>query len=263
DALTIRRWFSYIVVVGIGGALYPQAIQRIYAARSQRVLRNGVAMMAFLPLTASLIAVFVGVTAAASPELATLTDADSDRVFGEVCRIVMAESPFHRWLIVVLLAAVLAALMSTADSVLLSVSSMLTKDIYHRQINPAASEARLTLIGKSLSWVVVTIMAAIAIYLNSLENKPTLVKLMDMKFDMLMQLGPGFILGMHWRGMKPSAPFWGLLSGLVLVFALYPVGTLTKWGIHAGIFGLALNLVVVVALSKFPLGQTQPPKGFA
>ena len=257
DALTIRRWFSYIVVVGIGGALYPQAIQRIYAARSQRVLRNGVATMAFLPLTASLIAVFVGVTAAASPELATLTDADSDRVFGEVCRIVMDESPFHRWLIVVLLAAVLAALMSTADSVLLSVSSMLTKDIYHRQINPAASEARLTLIGKSMSWVVVAIMAAIAIYLNSLENKPTLVKLMDMKFDMLMQLGPGFILGMHWRGMKPSAPFWGLVSGLALVFALYPVGTLTNWGIHAGVFGLAFNLLVVVALSKWPLGQAR------
>ena len=38
DALTIRRWFSYIVVVGIGGALYPQAIQRIYAARSGRAL---------------------------------------------------------------------------------------------------------------------------------------------------------------------------------------------------------------------------------
>jgi Na+/proline symporter len=100
-------------------------------------------------------------------------------------------------------------------------------------------------------------MAAIAIYLNSLENKPTLVKLMDMKFDMLMQLGPGFILGMHWRGMKPSAPFWGLVSGLALVFALYPVGTLTNWGIHAGVFGLAFNLLVVVALSKWPLGQAR------
>jgi SSS family solute:Na+ symporter/sodium/pantothenate symporter len=152
---------------------------------------------------------------------------------------------------------VLAALMSTADSVLLSISSMLTKDIYHRQINPDASEARLTLIGKSLSWIVVTIMAGVAIYLNSLETKPTLVKLMDMKFDMLMQLGPGFILGAHWRGMKPSAPFWGLLSGLVVVFALYRVGTLANWGIHAGIFGLAVNLLVVVALSKWPLGQAE------
>ena len=256
DALGIRQWFSYIVVVGIGGALYPQAIQRIYAARTGRVLRNGVATMAFLPLTASLIAVLVGVTAAASPELATLTNADSDRVFGEVCRIVMEQSLFHRWLVVVLLAAVLAALMSTADSVLLSISSMLTKDIYHRQLNPAASEARLTLIGKSLSWVVVTIMAAVAIYLNSLgDNKPTLVKLMDMKFDMLMQLGPGFILGAHWRGMKSSAPFWGLLSGLLTIFALYRVGTLVNWGVHAGIFGLAVNLLVVVAMSKWPLGQ--------
>ncbi|HJN89854.1 MAG TPA: sodium:solute symporter family protein [Verrucomicrobiota bacterium] len=283
DALTIRRWFSYIVVVGIGGALYPQAIQRIYAARSQRVLRNGVATMAFLPLTASLIAVFVGVTAAAAPELATLTDADSDRVFGEVCRIVMDVSPFHRWLVVVLLAAVLAALMSTADSVLLSISSMLTKDIYHRQINPNASEARLTFIGKSLSWIVVTLMASIAIYLNSLENKPTLVKLMDMKFDMLMQLGPGFIIGAYWHGMKSNAPFWGLLAGLVAIFALYisvssnnlttleewmgfrygPLkitqGTLGNWGIHGGIFGLAVNLSVIVAISKSPLGQIPRP----
>ena len=213
--------------------------------------------MAFLPLTASLIAVLVGVTAAASPELANLKDTDSDRVFSEVCRIVMDQSLFHRWLIVVLLAAVLAALMSTADSVLLSVSSMLTKDIYHRQINPAANEEKLTIIGKSVSWIVVTIIAAIAIYLNSLENKPTLVKLMDMKFDILMQLGPGFILGMHWRGMKPSAPFWGLVSGLTLVFALNPIDTLKNWGIHAGVFGLTLNLAVVVAISYLPLGQAR------
>ena len=147
--------------------------------------------------------------------------------------------------------------MSTADSVLLSVSSMLTKDIYHRQINPAANEEKLTIIGKSVSWIVLTIIAAIAIYLNSLENKPTLVKLMDMKFDILMQLGPGFILGMHWRGMKPNAPFWGLVSGLTLVFALNQIDTLKNWGIHAGVFGLTLNLAVVVVISYLPLGQTR------
>ncbi|MBL59175.1 MAG: hypothetical protein CMO75_05840 [Verrucomicrobiales bacterium] len=257
DARTNLRWFSYIIVVGLGGALYPQAIQRIYAARSQRVLRNGVATMAFLPLTASLIAVLVGITAAAStePSLASLTNTESDRVFSEICRIVMDKSDLHRWLIVVLLAAVLAALMSTADSVLLSVSSMLTKDIYHRQINPNASEARLTMIGKSISWVVVAVMAGVAIYLNSLENKPTLVKLMDMKFDMLMQLAPGFILGAYWRGMKSNTPFWGLVCGLICIFALYPIGTLVNWGVHAGIFGLAVNLSVVVAMSKWPLSS--------
>ena len=111
------------------------------------------------------------------------------------------------------------------------------------------------MIGKSISWIVVTIMAAITIYLQSLDNKPTLVKLMDMKFDMLMQLAPGFILGTHWRGMKSNAPFWGLVLGLICIFALYRVGTLVNWGVHAGIFGLAVNLSVVVAISKWPLGQ--------
>ena len=124
NSIMTRQWFSYIFVVGLGGALYPLAIQLIYAARSQKVLRNGVATMAFLPLTASLVAVLVGITALASPELSELSSEDSDRVFSEVCRIIMGKSVLHRWLVVLLLAAVLAALMSTADSVLLSVSSM-------------------------------------------------------------------------------------------------------------------------------------------
>ena len=167
----------------------------------------------------------------------------------------MGKSVLHRWLVVLLLAAVLAALMSTADSVLLSVSSMLTKDIYHRQINKNASQAQLTLIGKSISLIVVVVMASVAIYLQSLENKPTLVKLMNMKFDILMQLAPGFILSMYWQGMKTNAPFWGLVGGLICVFALYPVGTLTNWGVHTGIFGLVVNLIIVVIISNFNRGN--------
>ena len=100
------------------------------------------------------------------------------------------------------------------------------------------------------SWVVVAIMAGLAIYLNSLENKPTLVKLMDMKFDMLMQLAPGFILGAYWRGMKSDAPFWGLVCGLADHLCTLPrFDTLDNWGVHAGIFGLAVNLLVVWAIS--------------
>jgi len=43
----------------------------------------------------------------------------------------------------------------------------------------------------------------------------------------------------------------------MLVFALYPVATLANWGIHAGVFGLTLNLAVVVAISYLPPGQAQ------
>ena len=36
----LREWVSYILLVGIGGAMYPQAIQRIYASRSATTLRR-------------------------------------------------------------------------------------------------------------------------------------------------------------------------------------------------------------------------------
>ena len=61
DANRSREWFSYVVLVGLGGALYPQSVQRIYAAKSAKVLRKSLMVMAFLPLTTTLIAVGYGV----------------------------------------------------------------------------------------------------------------------------------------------------------------------------------------------------------
>ena len=45
----LRTWLGNIVTVGFAAAVYPQAIQRIYAARSARVLRRSLGIMAFMP----------------------------------------------------------------------------------------------------------------------------------------------------------------------------------------------------------------------
>jgi hypothetical protein len=79
--------------------------------------------------------------------------------------------------------------------------------------------------------------------------------------------------------MKANAPFWGLLSGLIAVFVLYffvssnnltiieewvnfrygPLkvtqGTLGNWGVHGGVCGLMVNILVVVIISKFSRGN--------
>ena len=44
------NWFSTIALMGLASVVYPQAIQRIYAARSGRVLRHSFALMSFMPL---------------------------------------------------------------------------------------------------------------------------------------------------------------------------------------------------------------------
>ena len=247
------EWFSYILLVGIGGALYPQAIQRIYAARSARSLRLSLAVMAFLPLTTALVALVVGIIGLAHvPDLiheqigpgGELLKIDrADTVLTVLCRRIQEGSTFGRWLVVVLFSAILAAIMSTADSVLLSISSMFTKDIYAQYVRPNAAEAELTRLGKYCSWTLIVTLVALAI---AMRGSTTLIQLLDRKFDMLIQLSPAFFLGLHWRRLRAGPTLAGMLLGLAIALGFAALGIRRVGGFHPGLFGLAANLVVAV-----------------
>ncbi len=245
-----REWFSYIFMVGIGAALYPQAIQRLYAARSPAVLRRSLQVMAFLPLTATLIAVFIGITALA--HFPGLEGTAADRVLTVVFREIQSQGSLGYWLVVVLFAAVLAAIMSTADSALLSISSMFSGDLY-RRARPGADERSLTQVGKVSSWVLIVILVVLAIQLRH----TTLLKLLDRKFDLLVQLSPAFFLGLHWKGLRARPVFAGLVVGLAIALGLaFAVGG-KPWGIHAGLYGLPVNVAIAVGGSLL-LPREQP-----
>ena len=82
-------------------------------------------------------------------------------------RIIQENSLFGYAVVVLIFSAVLAALMSTADSAMLSISSMFTKDIYGVHVKPGASEQELTKIGKRYSWVVIGALVVLAILLKN------------------------------------------------------------------------------------------------
>ena len=251
DGWWCREWLSYILMVGLGGALYPQAIQRIYAARSAKVLRRSLMVMAFLPLTTALIALIVGVMALA--HFPGFEKAATDRVLMVICRQVQAESAFGYWLVVILFAAVLAAIMSTADSALLSISSMVTKDLYARFLKPKADERELTRLGKLSSWVVVAVLVWFAI---ALRENTTLVKLLDRKFDILVQLVPAFMIGINWPGLRRWPTLAGMIVGLAVALGLVAAFDGKKIaGFHPGLFGLAANCLVAVGGSLLTSGS--------
>jgi solute:Na+ symporter, SSS family len=251
DANRLREWLSYIIIVGLGSTLYPQAIQRIYAARSEKVLRQGLAFMAFAPLFTVLIAVITGIYAIAY--MPGLEGMASDQVLTRMLAVVQGNSILGYWLVVILFAAILAAMMSTADSALLSISSMLSKDIYGHFIEPNATEARLTLMGKLFSWCLILFLVWLAIYLS---DKASLLKLLDRKFDLLIQLVPAFMVSIHWKGMRAVPTLIGLVAGVFLSlwlayggFSFVQHGKIA--GFHPGILGLLLNLFISVAGSLY------------
>ena len=90
DAQTCRTWLSYIIALGFSLSLYPQAIQRIYAAKSEKTLKKGLAVMAFMPMPTMIIAVIAGIFALAY--IPGLEGAATDQVFGQVLRVIQEYS---------------------------------------------------------------------------------------------------------------------------------------------------------------------------
>ena len=235
-----NTWISFVFLLGCGAAIYPQAIQRLYASRSVSVLKRSLTVMAFLPLTTTLIALLCGLTGRVV--LPGLEGVETDQILGRLCGLIMEQSLAGYWLVVVIFAAALAALMSTADSALLSISSMFTRDIYQVHFRPGAPQSELTLVGKIVSWVVVAVLVVIAI-----GTEKTLVRLLELKFEVLIQIVPCFFLGLYWRRLRTSVIIWGLLAGLVVALGLTAAGHSKLYGFHAGVVGLGVNLLICAA----------------
>ena len=233
----VNKWISYVFLLGCGAAIYPQAIQRLYSSRSVKVLKRSLAIMAFVPLTTTLVALICGLTAAVV--LPDLGKAESDQVLARLCAMVMGESTLSYWLVVAVFAAALAALMSTADSALLSISSMFTKDIYQPYLRPRAAEAELMMVGKVSSWIIVVLLVVVAI-----GTKATLVRLLELKFEVLIQVVPCFFMGLYWPRLTAGTALAGMICGLVVALGLTLMGKPLLWGFHAGVVGLFLNAAI-------------------
>ena len=236
------RWLSTIVLVGFSGAIYPQAIQRIYAAKTARALKQSLQFMIFMPLVTIVPVVLTGLVG--YRRFAGLEGIQADQIMPMLLRDWATESTASYALSVLVLAGALAAIMSTADSVLLSLSSIVAKDFLGKTTLRNAPEARLTQAGKILSW-------GITIFLAWLATSPriTLWGLIELKFELLIQVAPAIILGVIWPRLETNATLAGLVVGTLVAGSLALSGVEDVGGIQAGLFALALNLALSVGLS--------------
>lgn len=232
-------WVSYILLLGCGAAIYPQAIQRLYSGRSVAGLKRALALMAFMPLTTTLIALVCGVTGVVV--LPGLEGGETDQLLPRLCAIIMSQSLVGYWLVVLVFAAALAALMSTADSALLSISSMFTRDVYQAHVRPQSTESELIWVGKLCSWVIIAILVAVAI-----GTDKTLIRLLELKFEVLIQIAPCFFLGLYWRDLSAKMVLTGMLAGLGIALIATWLGYARIWGFHAGVVGLTVNVLICI-----------------
>lgn len=237
------KWLSVLLIVFLGIPIYPQAIQRIYAAKSEKTLKNSFKIMAFMPLVTTFVIVMAGVIGISMfPGLDRL---ESEKVVLLILEDLTAKIPVVGILLVLFMAAVMAAIMSTIDSALLAISSLFTQDIY-RPLRPGSSDAHLTFMGKIVSWIIIAVMCYLAIVLPQ-----TIWKLMVVKLEILCQVAPAVFLGIHFKSLGSRSMLYGITAGtFVTLFIMFnnSIGfnfPERPYGIHAGLIGFAVNILVI------------------
>jgi cation/acetate symporter len=149
----------------------------------------------------------------------------------------------------------LAAALSTADGLLLTIANALSHDVYYKMIDPEASTKRRLAIAKGLLLVV----AVIAAYVTSLKPGNILF-LVGAAFSLAgSAFFPALVLGIFWKRASRMGAVAGMLSGLGIcayyMYQTYPFFGVNapKWfgiePISSGIFGISLGMLVTVVVS--------------
>ena len=193
---------------GLGYFGQPHIIVRFMAVRSVRdvptMRRIGMGWM-LVTLVGALATGFTGLAYATRNNLAV---ADPETIF-----IILSDLLFHPVVTGFLLAALLAAIMSTISSQLLVSSSSLTEDFYRSWFRREASEKELVLVGR-LS-VLVVALAAISLALDPDNNVLGLVANAWAGFG--AAFGPIVILSLTWKRMTRNGALAGMIMGAVTV----------------------------------------------
>ena len=157
----------------------------------------------------------------------------------------------------------LAAALSTADGLLLTISNALSHDTYYRMIDPKATTLRRVTLSKVFLLVVALSAAAVA------AQKPAdIVALVVVAFSMAAAgFFPALVLGIFWKRANGFGAAAGMLAGLAVtlyylvtthpwlrsVFGVaIPIDQATWWDIQpiaAGVFGVPVGFAVIILLS--------------
>ena len=226
---------------GLGYAGMPHIIIRFMSVKSDKELKKaakvGIGWTFFILMFAVLVSVVAHLFLGDGQESSTIFIAIVRRIF---------TGPWLGLISGLLLSAILAGAMSTADSQLLAASSAFASDVYKPVIRKGQST------DKEMLWVgriVVLVIAAAALLIASNPGSGTIMSLVENAWGIFgASFGPVIVLSLFWRGFTFSGAAAGIVAGAV-VDVLWLV-LFKSTGVYEIVPGFAAGLLAAVIASK-------------
>lgn len=294
-----NNFLALVLCLMVGTAALPHILMRYYTTPSVREARKSVSwsilFIFLLYFTAPALAVltkydvytllvgasfdelpsWVSSWAAVDKSLMSITDINHDGIVqlaevtlgGDLIVLATPEIAGLPYVISGLVAAGgLAAALSTADGLLLTIANALSHDVYFKMINPRAPTGRRLAIAKGLLLCV----AALAAYVTSLKPGNILF-LVSAAFSLAASaFFPALVLGIFWQRANKWGAIVGMTAGLatclyymLTTYPFFGINAPLWWDIDpisAGIFGMPVGFIGVLLgslLTAPPNRQTQ------
>jgi cation/acetate symporter len=295
-----NNFLALVFCLMVGTASLPHVLTRCYTTSSVAETRTSVAWSLFfimlLYVTAPALAVLVKVEVFQSlvglrfdhlpawihtwvrvdPSLLQVADVNGDgivqlgeiRIGGDIIVLATPEIAGLPYVISGLVAAGgLAAALSTADGLLLTISNALSHDLWFRIVDPQASSTKRVTVSK-----VLLLMVALGAAYVTAQKPGDILLLISAAFSIAASaFFPALVLGVFWKRANRPGAAAGMVAGLgvTLYYVLVNqpglretfgiTGTVHLWGgiqpIAAGLFGVPVGFVVIAVVSLL----TAPP----
>lgn len=283
-----RNFLALIFCLMVGTAALPHILMRYYTTPSVKQARESVTWSLFfiflLYFTAPALAVLVKYEvfnvlvgtpfdklpawiaqwSTVDPALLSVVDVNKDgilqlgemRIGGDIIVLATPEIGGLPYVISGMVAAGgLAAALSTADGLLLTIANALSHDLYYKMINPNAPTARRVMISKVLLLVVALAAAYVA------AQKPAdILFLVSAAFSFAAAaFFPALTLGIFWKRANQWGAVAGMIGGLGITF--YYMVTTQPW--LRGVFGVTSPIELWYGILPISAGVFGVPLGFA
>ena len=231
----ILRYLALLVPAFV---ISPGLLQKIFGARDEKAVRTGVALNAVCLLLFAIVPALMGMIAFYNfPNLENR----------ELALPMLMTKALPVWLGGLLLGAIFAAEVSTADAVLFMLSTSLSKDLYKTFLNPAADDKHLLKVVKITAVICGGLGALLGILLPDVISALTIFYTL-LSAALLLPL----IAGLYSRWVTAPVALAMMTVSVVTTFA---VDRLTagqgKWGLPPLILGTAAGLVAMLAARLF------------
>ena len=240
---------SFIAIIssmawGLGYFGQPHILVRFMAADSVKSIPNarriGMAWMV-LCLAGAVAVGYIGIAYfQLHPDIpsAAIVAKNPETVFMELTKIL-----FNPWIAGVVLAAILAAVMSTLSCQLLVCSTTLTEDMYKAFIRKSASQHELVWVGRFM----VLAISVLAIILAMNPNSKVLGLVAYAWAGFGAAFGPLIILSLLWKRMTLNGALVGMIVGAVTVIVWK--NTMADTGLYEIVPGFILSLISIIVVS--------------